>query len=725
MRCVHLEALCLLHVHDIHFYFERYMSILLAELFPVQTDNIPPLYAYRLDTSGEPELNRIGGSLSWALTRKRPDDETWVWSKSKRRLYADVQCSSEELESVVKHCRQSGRDRFRPLMTIVPAGPANADPQAVADYVAWGLWHDVKYDIFDALNAEGFSVSPVDVRRKCGRKPRVVDGHPALQVYVSSEMTHHRTLKQIWEQKPDLDLRGLSVKDNTKDRRPLKGSIQEQTGTIGDHRERLLDYVSRERMETVLQEADPESPVVSVESFGGNGNTYEYVLDALNVIVHPRHYEKLGISPNVQNKLTLSPEERSTLLQKAVAPLQETLVGTAFNSQRNSTCFGQSASVNYAPVVRLGDGSTVNGENVTVQTIRNHGFIAPVASDASSVRLAILKAGSPPSSGGFGGEVQSKLSDLGLSSLHGEVFSISATASEIRSAAQDIAGSFDAALALLPDGHDTAYYTWKRETVSRGLPNQVLNHSTLGEKFTLDNIALGLFAKMGGVPYVLSEPLPYADRVVGLDIGRVSKERSDGTMSVAASTHLYGADGSLISYRLEEANVEGETIPPHLLRRMFPPEAYENKEILVHRDGPFRGNEANILEEIGRDIDSTFHLIAVKKKGAPRLYELTGENIGQPSKGDHVRTGDREAHVVSSLPPFSESTARPLQVRVCSDTLPIEEAIHSVLSFSLMHHGSVRSPRLPVSLHYSDRVAERLQNGIRPAEGKGRFPYWL
>jgi len=92
---------------------------------------------------------------------------------------------------------------------------------------------------------------------------------------------------------------------------------------------------------------------------------------------------------------------------------------------------------------------------------------------------------------------------------------------------------------------------------------------------------------------------------------------------------------------------------------------------------------------------------------------------------------DRRAFLVSSPPPFSGATARPLQVRLANSALPpedefsITDALHSVLALTLMHYGANRLPRLPVSLHYADSVADRLQNGIRVPDDKGRLPYWL
>lgn len=703
------------------------MSTLLTELFPIQTGEIPQLHACRVKTTGSPEMNTIGGSLSWEIEKRRPDDETWVWSKSHQRLLADVSCSAEELSPIVEACWESGRDRFRKLDSIVPDPDASLGPETVAEYVAQGLWHEVKYDIFNRLKAKALTADPVHIRRRCSRSPRVVEGHPALQLSVKSEVTHQRTLKQIWDDRPDLPLEGLAVKDNTKDRRPLKGTIDETVGPLSAHRTRLLGFDPPEKMKDLLRSASDDTPVVQVEPFSGR-RTYEYVLDALDVIVHPRHYDQLQIPRQVQNKLTLSPKNRAELLRTAVQPLKKKgYVRSPLNSEKAPSVFGTAESIGYIPAVRFGDGAVVEDETISVRSIKEHGSASLPPLDSSSMRLAILKIGTPPNTGGFGGKVQNKLSDLGLESIAGQVFSADPTETDVRAKAQDISTSdFDAALALLPDHRDALYRTWKQETVSRDLPNQVILHGTLGERFAPDNIALGLFAKMGGVPYVLAEPLPYADRVVGLDIGRVPKERSDGTMSVAASTHLYGADGRFLGYRLEEASVEGETIPPSRLRRMFPSEAYEEQRVLVHRDGPFRGQEIQTFQELEQEMDSAFHLVAVRKQGAPRLYELDNDRSAtQAPKGSYVRISDQSAHVVSSPPPFEGSTPRPLQVHVRSESLSIEEALHSVLSFSIMHHGSVRPPRLPVSLHYSDSVASRLQDGIRPSSQKGPLPYWL
>ena len=88
---------------------------------------------------------------------------------------------------------------------------------------------------------------------------------------------------------------------------------------------------------------------------------------------------------------------------------------------------------------------------------------------------------------------------------------------------------------------------------------------------------------------------------------------------------------------------------------------------------------------------------------------------------------DNSAYMVSSPPPEGKygytSTAVPLQINNYS-SLTMRDAIHSVLALTLLHYGSVRSTRLPVSTHASDKIAGFLRN-IGLTSISGDVPFWL
>ena len=96
----------------------------------------------------------------------------------------------------------------------------------------------------------------------------------------------------------------------------------------------------------------------------------------------------------------------------------------------------------------------------------------------------------------------------------------------------------------------------------------------------------------------------------------------------------------------------------------------------------------------------------------------------QPPKGSALKLSDTEAFLVSSLPPFSDATPQPLHIRT-DGSISVERAMHSVLSLTMLHYGSTRAPRLPVSIHYSDRIAYLALKGIKPRDLEGSVPFWL
>ena len=544
-------------------------------------------------------------------------------------------------------------------------------------------------------------------------------------------MTHDDTLREYLNRYPDTDLVGLDVTDHLKE--SSLGTITEVVGRLGDNRRRLLKHNPGEAMSTLIEDTSEDARVVGVQPFWDQESQYDYVVDALGLLVQTEHYERLNIPTRVQNELTLSPKKRTEAIQAAVAPLKsEGWLGNALSSNNAPSLFGTGSDVGYAPARQLADGSTTQGESFSIRALNRPGLVERPESlnGADAFRIAVLTANVSLKKSEFGENLTSRLDSLQLPPLEVVSHNAERSPSAIREAVETLQEKAQphVLIAVLPDPEsatDDLYAALKQSASQHSLPSQVILEDTLNNEYAVANVALGVVSKMGGIPFLLDEPLPYADRVVGLDIARKEKERTRGTMSVAASTHHFGADGRLRHYATEEVRVEGETLPPDVLRTLFPKEDYAGKRILVHRDGPFRGPEADTLNALGKEIGASFSLVEVVKQGASRLYEYKDGNVEQISKGVFLKLSDEAAYVASSPPPFDQSTSQPLQVRVKDGDLSIEEAIHSVLSFTLMHYGSVQPPRLPVTLHYSDNIAKLLMDGIQPPQPEGQKPYWL
>lgn len=98
----------------------------------------------------------------------------------------------------------------------------------------------------------------------------------------------------------------------------------------------------------------------------------------------------------------------------------------------------------------------------------------------------------------------------------------------------------------------------------------------------MDNIVLGLLAKTGNIPFVLAKPLPYTDVVVGIDIARRAKQKLVGSVNATAIARIYFDDGRFLRYVIHDAPIEGETIPPKVLRSLFPLKEFQGKRVIRH-----------------------------------------------------------------------------------------------------------------------------------------------
>ncbi len=212
---------------------------------------------------------------------------------------------------------------------------------------------------------------------------------------------------------------------------------------------------------------------------------------------------------------------------------------------------------------------------------------------------------------------------------------------------------------------------------------------------------------------------------MGIDVSRRLKKKQSGTINTAAIAKIFTTNGEFLRYSIREATVEGETIPPQVLRAIFPIDTFGNKTIVIHRDGRLQAEEKAALEKWGSDIGATFHFVDVVKSGTPRIYSIGQDGPDKAPKGSIFKLSDTEALLVSSdYPDTFNATPQPLRI-VAHSPFPLDRAIHSVLSLTLLHYGSERPPRLPVTTHYADKISTMASRGIKPAALDGKIPFWL
>lgn len=524
---------------------------------------------------------------------------------------------------------------------------------------------------------------------------------------------------------------GLLVADNLSG---SKGEIVGITGNVGDHRDRLLALTQREESKTLIQRAADTEPLVRVRM---GRNEYDFAASALSMVVSTTTYAKFGVdAKRVTSALRLSPQARLDILGKIARIARgRKIIGTAYRSSSVPTLFLTAGDVNFSPGLLLGGRHRIFGEKTLQENLRRYGFYrrCDAFPHGTPVRIAVLSGVPDALMNQFLPRLQEELRALQFASVISQVEGITgASRDELEKVVNQLQMSDPhVQLALFPDegGDETnwgPYHHFKSLTIGMGIPSQVVLQSTMSNPFAWANIALGMLSKIGNIPFVLAEPLTYADMIVGIDIARRKKERLLGSVNATAIARVYQRTGEFLQYALHDAPLEGETIPSHVLHALFPLAIFSGKKVLVHRDGLFRGEEKQALKEWAKRLHAEFHLVELLKTGAPRLYGWNPQTQGAllPPKGCALRLNDHEAFLVSSPLPFSSVTPYPLHIRAQAP-FRIEDALHSVLTLTLLHYGSLRPPRLPITIHYSDEIAYLVLKGIKPKELEGKLPFWL
>jgi argonaute-like protein implicated in RNA metabolism and viral defense len=214
---------------------------------------------------------------------------------------------------------------------------------------------------------------------------------------------------------------------------------------------------------------------------------------------------------------------------------------------------------------------------------------------------------------------------------------------------------------------------------------------------------------------------------LGLDISRFNKKKLAGTRNACASIRIFGNRGDFVNYYLEDALIEGETIEPKILEKLLPLTQLKNKITLIYRDGAFRGREIEHLLSIAEEIDAKFILVECYKSGVPRLYNFQNRQLNCPDRGLALRLSTKEAIIVSTQVASKIGVPQPLRLKIKagSEQISIEEIINITLKLTLLHHGSLIDPRLPIPLYGADKLACLRLQGIYPSILEGDRQFWL
>lgn len=705
--------------------------MLFSEIFPISRTNVH-LNAYSVATSGNADIHTLAGKLSYKLGNRFQG--YWVWVREDRRIVSENQIGTDEIRSLLKELWEDESNTFGDLLSVEPDLDWKTTPTSVANLTVRKMEINSRRDYEGFLTKFKQTIGAVRVERTVRLRPWIANDRPSVSISVSSNLVHNDDLKQFIQENGSDYLTGVFVKDKNS---TLKGEVVEIVGTVAEHRVRLRGQASKEASQRAIDNASPDDLVVQVKTI--KQMTYDYVVDSLDIVVRTSDFDRFKVNGSkVLNAMRLTPSDRWKMVSGIAQIAHEQGYIEAELTDSVPALFKTYSQFKKRRLLFGNRHSTDFNERRILSTIKQKGLYryAPRFEQEHLLRVGIIRRSEMHQNTNltnFLKAFQSDMQSVGfrlkstiaedLNELNREAFETAFH--NVKDTQPDII------LAILPDNvhlsdEEDPYNHLKSISVKYEIPSQVVSEGVLPEKprkYAIGNIVLGVLAKTGNIPYILADPLNYADVIVGIDVARESKKRLAGTINAAATARIYMSNGEFLGYAIQDAFLEGETIDRRTIQNLLPQQEFAGKRVIIHRDGILRGNEERDLVDWGKRIGAKLYPVEVIKSGAPRLYRNSSSIVESPQKGDCLFLSGTEAILVSSLPPFKTGTPNPLQIR--SKVLPIEQAVDSVLSLTMLHYGSIRAPRLPVTIHYSDKIAELILDGIKPDTLTGDIPYWL
>ncbi|MBD2775881.1 stem cell self-renewal protein Piwi [Iningainema sp. BLCCT55] len=755
-------------------------TVFSSEIFPL-TISHPNLIRFRLTPNVEQEE---GNRLSFHLSRNFPYMVV-IWHKP--YFYAlgtpnyPMHLLVEEWQDILVQIVEEGltdfRDRtwqFEQVPLTLPVAPN------VISQLAVQVLKTTQPLPLSSITAR--SKNGVQVRREVRFWSEVIElkGNlqPAITLTLKSKFLLIKNLAEFYlnhrdRQNPDKLLIGLNVRSRSRDF-PGNGTITELVvePTL-EHRQKLIELAKSEISKQALQDTPSDKILVAVK-FGKGKKLYQYGMAALRPCITSETASRFGVEWGELLKETkISYKERLDLLVAYKQEAEQALaaygfeLGLSINSRHYPELFWQ-PPVPLEQTRLLFGNSFIGSQNQILSGLSRVGVYrrhSTYSDPSRPIRIAALNLcdlNLAPFLQQVKQQLKSYKFDSQFLSLSVSVKNLSGTEARVKvektihevieaqtDKVEQVVKELmetppDIVLAFLPQSDRDAdekdggsfYHKIYDLLLRRPIASQMIYEDTLKNpskyKYILNQVIPGILAKLGNLPFVLAEPLEIADYFIGLDISRESKAKLSGTVNACASIRLYGKQGQFIRYRLEDALIEGEEIPQRVLERLLPASELEGKTVLIYRDGRFCGQEVPNLLERAKAIGCKFLLVECRKSGIPRLYNVVNRVITAPEKGLALRLSSSEAVLVTTSVAENMGLALPLRLTVVTVnhpaliSPPIEQVLETTLKLTLLHHGALKMPRLPMPVYGAHKTAKLRLRGIYPSSMlSGDRQFWL
>jgi hypothetical protein len=309
--------------------------------------------------------------------------------------------------------------------------------------------------------------------------------------------------------------------------------------------------------------------------------------------------------------------------------------------------------------------------------------------------------------------------------------------------------TYDLAVVIIEDwfhnlfGNDNPYLVTKSIFMSQGIPVQELEIESVrgpGKPFTMNNLGLACYAKLGGIPWTISSLYPVAhELVIGLGSAIVREGRLTEPKRYLGITTVFDADGNyLLSNISREVEIEGyqeelikslqQTLDEVSKRNAWQKE--DTVRLIFHQTfKEFRHVEVEAVKNfvssiVDFNVEFAFvhvghdHPLVIFDRNEQGLSDAKFDRITKgklvPERGYLIQIGDRQALLTVTGPkqlrtPF-QGCPKPLMISIHRDSSfkDISYLTRQVYEFTFLSWRAFNPTSTPVTILYSDLIARLL-----------------
>jgi len=327
---------------------------------------------------------------------------------------------------------------------------------------------------------------------------------------------------------------------------------------------------------------------------------------------------------------------------------------------------------------------------------------------------------------------------------------------------------------------DTEHY-WlsKRILLKSGVPCQYLSGyrgssgvGVLGQNpdsnnfvYTIWNVVLSSYAKVGGVPWILKDTVAKdqsIDAIAGIRFARDQSNVGDSKYVIGAVTVfgsyglLYGVDAQKFldtteggerytsrSKGLYVSEKDSKKLAEIIVERYRDNEGESPKHVIIHRLGSYDNNEISGLEEGLKNAGvEKYAFIEIFRGGNPRIFEIRNEKASSVRRGLVLNMSDNSSLICTTgdqrykfrddikQPKHYMGTPVPItaNIRVSNNSIndPMIVA-KNIFNLTGLHWGCGWSQeiQLPITLDFAHKIARLYANGVIPHDNLRNTSWFL